>query len=170
MAGPLVFGTAGLRGRVGAGRNRMNTAVVTTATAGLCTVLKQRLGPGFRVAIGYDARHRSAQFARTVAQVVVAAGGRASLLPRALPTPLLAFAVNRLAADAGVMITASHNPPADNGYKVYLGDGSQIIPPTDTQIAARIAAHPIDSLARLPRSDSYRVMCDQITRDYVARY
>ena len=148
MAGPLVFGTAGLRGRVGAGRNRMNTAVVTTATAGLCTVLKQRLGPGFRVAIGYDARHRSAQFARTVAQVVVAAGGRASLLPRALPTPLLAFAVKRLAADAGVMITASHNPPADNGYKVYLGPrlapdglpGAQLVEPVDRQIQAAIAA------------------------------
>jgi phosphoglucomutase/phosphomannomutase, alpha/beta/alpha domain II len=86
-----------------------------------------------------------------------------------VPTPLVSFGIRRYGCVAGIVVTASHNPAADNGYKVYLGDGSQIIPPTDTQIAARIAAHPVDSLARLPRSDSYKVMCDQITRDYVAR-
>ena len=86
-----------------------------------------------------------------------------------VPTPLVSFGIRRYGCVAGIVVTASHNPAADNGYKVYLGDGSQIIPPTDTQIAARIAAHPVDSLARLPRSTSYRVMCDQITRDYVTR-
>lgn len=95
MSGPLTFGTAGLRGAVGAGMNRMNTAVVTTATAGLCTVLSQELGPGFRVVVGYDARHRSDQFAITVAGVVEAAGGRALLMPVYLPTPLVAFALPR---------------------------------------------------------------------------
>ena len=121
FAGELTFGTAGLRGRIGAGQHRMNTAVVTTATAGLCSVLLEDLGAGFHVVIGYDARHRSSSFARTAAAVVVAAGGRASLMPSALPTPLLAFALLHLDADAGIMVTASHNPPADNGYKVYLG-------------------------------------------------
>ena len=100
LAGPLVFGTAGLRGRIGAGMNRMNTAVVTTATAGLSTVLRQDLGNRFHVVIGYDALHRSDEFARTVAGVVAAGGGRASLLPHATPTPVLAFAVNHLGADA----------------------------------------------------------------------
>ena len=148
MGAPLTFGTAGLRGVVGAGRNRMNTAVVTTATAGLCKVLAEDLGGKFHVVIGYDARHRSDSFARTVAGVVAAAGGRASLLPAPLPTPVLAFAVGHLDADAGVMVTASHNPPADNGYKVYLGErvapdgvgGAQLVEPTDKRIQAAIEA------------------------------
>lgn len=148
FAGALTFGTAGLRGRIGAGAHRMNTAVVTTATAGLCAVLREDLGASFHVVIGYDARHRSAPFARTVAGVITAAGGRASLMPSALPTPLLAFALVHLDADAGVMVTASHNPPADNGYKVYLGRrmseqdgaGAQITPPMDARILEAITA------------------------------
>lgn len=155
MAGPLVFGTAGLRGAVAAGMNRMNTAVVTTATAGLCAVLREGAGADFHVVIGYDARHRSDEFARTVAGVVVAAGGRASLLPHCTPTPVLAFAVGRLGADAGVMVTASHNPPADNGYKVYLGGrmvdesvrGAQLVTPLDARIfSAILAAGPADGV------------------------
>ena len=148
MSGRLVFGTAGLRGAVGAGRNRMNTAVVTTATAGLAAVLRADCGEGFLVVIGYDARHRSDEFARTAAGVVVAAGGRAALLPHQTPTPVLAFAVQHLGADAGIMITASHNPPADNGYKVYLGGsmvaaserGAQLVTPMDTRVMAAILA------------------------------
>ena len=148
MSGRLVFGTAGLRGAVGAGRNRMNTAVVTTATAGLAAVVRADCGEGFLVVIGYDARHRSDEFARTAAGVVVAAGGRAALLPHQTPTPVLAFAVQHLGADAGIMITASHNPPADNGYKVYLGGsmvaaserGAQLVTPMDTRVMAAILA------------------------------
>ncbi|WP_036921521.1 phospho-sugar mutase [Propionicicella superfundia] len=146
FSGRLAFGTAGLRGRMGGGPNRMNTAVVTTATAGLAGFLQERLPAGRHVVIGYDGRHRSAAFARTAAGVLVAAGARVSLLPRMLPTPVLAFSLLHMDADAGVMITASHNPAADNGYKVYLGarvsdaGGAQIVPPADAQIFAAIEA------------------------------
>lgn len=175
MAGPLVFGTAGLRGAVGAGMARMNTAVVTTATAGLCAVLRSRVGADFHVVIGYDARHRSDEFARTVAGVVTAAGGRASLLPKPAPTPLTAFAVGQLDADAGVMITASHNPPADNGYKVYLGGrmvpaderGAQLVSPVDEAIMAEIvAAGTPDSVP--VAAEGWRLLDDQLSNDYVS--
>ena len=136
FAGPLTFGTAGLRGPVGAGESAMNVATVTRTTAGLAAWL----GPGRRVVVGCDARHGSADFRRVAAEVLSAAGIEVLLLPPQLPTPVTAFAVRRLAADAGVMITASHNPPADNGYKVYDGTGTQIIPPADAEIAAAIAA------------------------------
>jgi phosphomannomutase len=142
----LAFGTAGLRGRMGGGPNRMNTAVVTTATAGLAAYLRGRLPDGYHVVIAFDGRHRSADFARTAAGVVVAAGGRVSLVPRMVPTPVLAFTLLRLGADAGVMVTASHNPALDNGYKVYLGGslsdpgGAQIVPPADADIFAAIEA------------------------------
>ena len=134
--GRLTFGTAGLRARLGAGPRRMNQVVVRQATAGLM----RHLPEGAMVVIGYDARHKSDTFAHDAAGVVAAAGGRPRLLPLPLPTPLVAFAVRHLGADAGVMVTASHNPPADNGYKVYLGDGAQIVPPADAEIAAAIAA------------------------------
>jgi phosphomannomutase len=155
FAGLLEFGTAGLRGAIGAGPNRMNRAVVIRAAAGLTAYLRHDLpaalgGPRREplVVVGFDARHRSAHFARDTAAVVVAAGGRAAVLPGVLPTPVLAFAIRHLGADAGVMVTASHNPPQDNGYKVYLGDGSQIVPPADAGIAARIAQ--VTSVAEVP--------------------
>ena len=143
FSGMLQFGTAGLRGRLGAGPNRMNRAVVIRAAAGLTAYLHHdadhpRSEPF--VVVGFDARHMSDEFARDTAAVVTAAGGRAAVLPHVLPTPVLAFAIRYLGADAGVMVTASHNPAQDNGYKVYLGDGSQIIPPADAEIAARIGA------------------------------
>ncbi|MET9337169.1 phospho-sugar mutase [Nonomuraea sp. NPDC003804] len=139
----LEFGTAGLRGELGAGPNRMNRVTVMRAAAGLAAVL----GPGKHVVIGYDARHKSDIFARDTAAVLAGAGLRASLLPEPLPTPVLAFAVRHLGADAGVTVTASHNPPRDNGYKVYWGDGSQIVPPVDGWISAAIdAAAPVGSL------------------------
>jgi phosphomannomutase len=148
--GTLEFGTAGLRGAVGAGSNRMNRAVVIRAAAGLTAYLQARR-PEPRVVIGYDARHRSDDFARDTAAVVVAAGGEAFVLPRPLPTPVLAFAIRYLGVDAGVMVTASHNPPQDNGYKVYLGDGSQIVPPADAEIATCIAG--VGAVSDVPLAD-----------------
>ncbi|MFL6101014.1 MAG: phospho-sugar mutase [Actinomycetales bacterium] len=139
FSGLLEFGTAGLRGELGAGPHRMNRSVVIRAAAGLTAYLKKEdRSPA--VVIGYDARHNSDVFARDTAAVVTAAGGSAMVLPKHLPTPVLAFAIRHLGCDAGVMVTASHNPPRDNGYKVYLGDGSQIVPPADAGIAAQIAA------------------------------
>jgi len=149
FAARLEFGTAGLRGAVGAGPNRMNRAVVRAATAALASWLHEH-GPDPRLAvvIGCDARHRSAAFADEAAAVLTGAGIAVHLLPRPNPTPLLAFAVRHLSAAAGIMITASHNPAADNGYKLYLGDGAQIVPPVDAQIEAAIAS--LGPLSRIP--------------------
>ena len=155
--GTLEFGTAGLRGALGAGPNRMNRVVVLRAAAGLAAYLATRARPGSSVVIGYDARHNSDVFARDTAEVMTGAGRKALVLPRPLPTPLLAFAIRELGCVAGVMVTASHNPPQDNGYKVYLGDGSQIVPPADADIAAQIAA-----VGQLP-------MCPAATQRHDAR-
>jgi phosphomannomutase len=142
FAGRLEFGTAGLRGAMGAGPNRMNRAVVRAATMGLASWLHERRPAAAQagVVLGWDARHRSAEFAEEAAAVLTGAGIPVHLLPGRSPTPLLAFAIRYLSAGAGVMITASHNPPADNGYKLYLGDGAQIVPPVDAQIEAAIQA------------------------------
>ncbi|MGH3214419.1 MAG: phospho-sugar mutase [Trebonia sp.] len=139
FAGRLTFGTAGLRGAVGAGPNRMNRAVVRAATAAVAGWLVDG-GGTMDVVVGCDARHRSDEFADEVARVLAGAGIRVHLLPRPGPTPLLAFAVRHLGTGAGIMITASHNPAADNGYKLYLSDGAQVIPPVDTEIEQRIAS------------------------------
>ncbi|WP_059013095.1 phospho-sugar mutase [Streptomyces specialis] len=166
FAGTLQFGTAGLRGEMGAGPTRMNRAVVIRAAAGLSAYLAKR-SPGL-VVIGYDARHRSADFARDTAAVVTGAGLRAALLPRPLPTPVLAFAIRHLGAVAGVAVTASHTPPRDNGYKVYLGEGSQIVPPADADIAAEIAA--VGPLHAVPRAeDGWQVLGEEIVDAYLAR-
>jgi len=135
----LHFGTAGLRGVVAAGPNRMNRAVVRAATAAVAGWLAKTGTAGSGVVVGCDARHRSAEFAEEAAGVLVGAGLAVHMLPRPGPTPLLAFAVRHLGAAAGVMITASHNPAADNGYKLYLSDGAQVIPPADAEIEKRIA-------------------------------
>ena len=148
--GTLEFGTAGLRGALGAGPNRMNRSVVIRAAAGLAAYLSDKgAADGSTVVIGYDARHNSDVFAQDTAEVMSGAGLTPLVLPRPLPTPLLAFAIRELGCVAGVMVTASHNPPQDNGYKVFLGDGSQIVPPADAEIAARIDA--IGALASVPR-------------------
>ena len=141
FGGRLEFGTAGLRGAVAAGPNRMNRAVVRGTTAALAGWLLERsrgAAAEAGVVIGCDARHRSDEFADEAAAVLAGAGIRVHLLPRQQPTPLLAFSVRYLGAAAGIMITASHNPPADNGYKLYLGDGAQIVPPADAEIEAAI--------------------------------
>jgi phosphomannomutase len=163
--GTLEFGTAGLRGALGAGSNRMNRIVVTRAAAGLAVYLRGQGAPReASVVIGYDARHNSDVFARDTAEVMTGAGFGALVLPRPLPTPLLAFAIRELGCVAGVMVTASHNPPQDNGYKVYLGDGSQIVPPADLKIAEQIAL--VGPVADVPRGPAGRIL----TEDVVDRY
>jgi len=175
MSGLLQFGTAGLRGRIGAGPNRMNRAVVIRAASGLASYVTARLGGPGTVVVGYDARHRSRDFAIDTVAVAVAAGHRALLLPSPLPTPVLAYAVRALGADAGVMVTASHNPAWDNGYKVYLGAsitpeaaGAQIVPPHDAGIATLIEAVP--SVASVARAESgWEVLDSSIVAEYAAK-
>ncbi|HLS93656.1 MAG TPA: phospho-sugar mutase [Microbacterium sp.] len=173
FAGRLQFGTAGLRGALGAGPLRMNRVLVAQAAAGFARYLLARAtGDAPTVVIGYDGRRNSDVFARDSAELFQGAGLRAILLPRTLPTPVLAFAVRHLGADAGVMVTASHNPPADNGYKVYLGgadEGAQIVAPADAEIAAEIdavaAAGPIGDL---PRATDYAIADESVVDAYVA--
>ena len=174
----LAFGTAGLRGRQAPGPNRMNRVIVGQAARGFADFLLARAASGETstpptIVIGYDGRHNSERYARDTAEIMQAAGVEATLLPRLLPTPVLAFAVRHLGASAGVMVTASHNPKWDNGYKVYLGDadaGSQIVPPADAEIAAAI-----DAVARsqrvdeLPRSDGYAIADESVIDAYVER-
>ncbi len=163
--GTLEFGTAGLRGALGAGPNRMNRVVVLRAAAGLAAYLRDIGSPaGSPVVIGYDARHNSDVFATDTAEVMTGAGFKAQLMPRPLPTPLLAYAIRELGCVAGVMVTASHNPPEDNGYKVYLGDGSQIVPPADSEIAAHIAA--VGSVSSIPRGGPGKVLDEAIVDRY----
>jgi phosphomannomutase len=168
FAGTLQFGTAGLRGELGAGPMRMNRSVVIRAAAGLAAYLKAKGQTGGTVVIGYDARYKSADFARDTAAVMTGAGLRAAVLPRPLPTPVLAYAIRHLDAVAGVEVTASHNPPRDNGYKVYLGDGSQIVPPADAEIADAIAA--VGPLAGVDRPESgWEILGDEVLDAYLAR-
>jgi phosphomannomutase len=162
----LAFGTAGLRGELGAGPNRMNRVTVQRAAAGLAAYLTARQ-PGGRVVIGYDARHKSEVFARDSADVLQGAGLAALVLPRPLPTPVLAYAIRRLGCAAGVMVTASHNPARDNGYKVYLGDGRQIVPPADAGISAAIDR--VGSIAGLPRDPAWTRLDEAVVDDYVER-
>ena len=166
FAGRLEFGTAGLRGALGAGPNRMNRVVVIRAAAGLAAYLLDQGHAGGTVVVGYDARHNSDVFAEDTAAVMVGAGLQAVLLPRPLPTPVLAYAIRRLGCVAGVMVTASHNPPQDNGYKVYLGDGSQIVPPADEGISAAIdAVGPLDGVRR---TDGWTRLGEDVVESYLS--
>ncbi len=213
----LAFGTAGLRGALGAGSNRMNRVLVAQAAAGLAAYVRERAGmpplaadapaaadrppagtsaaaltdapspdaleaegpqiPGILddapiVVIGYDGRRNSDVFARDSAEIFAGAGLRAILLPRLLPTPVLAFAVRHLGAAAGVMVTASHNPPDDNGYKVYLGgddDGSQIVSPADAEIAAHIQRiADAGDVSTIPRSLGFELATEAVVEEYIA--
>ena len=151
FANPLTFGTAGLRGPLHAGPDGMNLAVVLRATWALAQVLKNRRLGGSPVVVGRDARHGSRQFAAAAAEVLAAEGFSVTHLFTPAPTPVVAFAVRRLGAAAGVQITASHNPATDNGYKVFGDGGLQIISPTDRDIEAAIAgAPPADQINRAP--------------------
>ncbi|MBK0421705.1 phospho-sugar mutase [Leucobacter sp. CSA2] len=172
----LAFGTAGLRGELGAGPRRMNRVVVSQTSAGFAAFLLERAARGETsnppsIVIGYDGRVNSDVFARDAAEIMAGAGVQVHLLPEPGPTPLTAFAVRHLGVSAGVMVTASHNPPRDNGYKVYLGDadaGSQIIPPIDGMIAERIEAAARGPVGELPRSTHYVVLGNAVADAYVA--
>ena len=167
FSGPLTFGTAGLRGRIGPGPHRMNSVVVARAAAGLAAYVLQQ--GGGRVVIGHDARTDSDLFADTTASILAGAGLDVLLLPRQVPTPVLAFAVRYLGCSAGVMVTASHNPPQDNGYKVYLDDGVQLVAPADSQISTFIAAATaLGPVAELPRGESWTVLGDDVIEASVA--
>lgn len=157
--GYLEFGTAGLRAPMGAGPRRMNRVVVRRATAGLLSVLPD----GARVVIGRDARKNSDVFAEDAARVVAAAGGHALVWAAPVPTPLVAFAVRHLGADAGVVCTASHNPPSDNGFKVYAADGAQLVPPDDARVARAIEQ--IDAVALAADGDAGMERLDQRVED-----
>ena len=148
FSGPLHFGTAGLRAPVRGGPQGLNRAVARRTAAGLAA----HLGPGTTVVVGRDARHGSEAFCADVAAVLAGAGVRALVLPRPLPTPVLAFSVLHLQADAGVMVTASHNPPADNGIKIFLGDGAQLPSPDDARLEEAIAA--VGRPSELPLGDA----------------
>ncbi|PZF67335.1 phospho-sugar mutase [Curtobacterium sp. MCPF17_047] len=169
FAGRLEFGTAGLRAELGAGPLRMNRVVVTQAAAGLARFLIDS-GRDRSVVIGYDGRVNSDVFARDSAEVMRGLGLDVTLLPSALPTPLVAFAVRHLGVGAGVMVTASHNPPRDNGYKVYLGgddEGSQIVPPVDGEIAAAIDVVAAGDIRSLTRATDYTVADASLVQAYV---
>jgi phosphomannomutase len=165
FAGPLTFGTAGLRGPLGPGPAAMNHIVVAKAAAGLAQYVKDT--GGSRIVIGYDARRNSRAFAELTAAIASGAGLKAEVLPRRLPTPVLAYAIKARRADAGVVVTASHNPPQDNGYKVYLGDGMQIVPPADAEIAARIAA--AARFDEIPQADDWVTLGEAIVEEYLDR-
>jgi phosphomannomutase len=173
FAGFLEFGTAGLRGPLGPGPSCMNQAVVGKTAAGIVKYMKERALTS--VVIGRDARHGSEVFEHISAEIFSGAGLKVSVLPRPLPTPVLAFAVNELGADVGVMVTASHNPGSDNGYKVYLGGeidgvayrGSQIISPADKQISAHIRS--VLSLKDVPRGSRWQILDEDIVEKYVER-
>ena len=180
FSGTLEFGTAGLRAALGPGPNRMNRVVVRRAAAGLAAFLTGAVGQAAagtrpRAVVGYDARHNSDVVARETAASFTAAGIETFLMPSALPTPLLAYAVRALDCDGGVMVTASHNPPQDNGYKVYLGRhaveesgrGAQIVAPYDARIAAEIdAVGALESIALA--EDGWTVLEPSIATDYQA--
>ena len=173
FSGFLQFGTAGLRGPIGPGPSSMNRAVVGRTAAGLANYMKAR---GLTsVVIGRDARHGSEAFTCESAEILSGAGMKVSVLPRPLPTPVLAFAVQELGVDVGIMVTASHNPPQDNGYKVYLGGtidgieyrGSQIVSPTDSQISHEISL--ITSLSSQPRKEEWEIVNESVIHKYVSR-
>ncbi|WP_301099175.1 phospho-sugar mutase [Otariodibacter sp.] len=172
FAGRLQFGTAGLRGRLQAGPMGMNRVLVAQAAGGLANYLKDYDKEQPSIVIGYDGRKNSDVFARDTAEIMAGAGIKAYLLPRMLPTPVLAFAIKYFDTTAGVMVTASHNPPEDNGYKVYLGKangGGQIVSPADKDIAKLIDKIAAGSINDLPRSQDFTVLSDEVVNAYIEK-
>ncbi|MEN9692655.1 MAG: hypothetical protein RLZZ330_299 [Actinomycetota bacterium] len=162
--GPFIeFGTAGLRGPIAPGPSCMNRAVVSRAAAGFVSYLKKQNAK--RIVVGFDARHKSLDFAIDTVNIASGAGLEAILLPRALPTPILAFAVNHFKADGAVMVTASHNPAADNGYKVFLGNGCQIVPPTDAEISAEIQK--VNNVREIPVGEGWYTSDEAVIDAYL---
>ena len=168
FAGRLEFGTAGLRAALGPGPNRMNRVVVAQAAAGLARWLVEHGHAGARVLVGYDARYNSDVFARDTAEILAGHGLRPMLTETHVPTPVVAFGIGHFDCVAGVVVTASHNPPQDNGYKVYVGK-SQIIPPIDGEIAAHIAAVAEEPVSAIARSTAYETIGEPLLSAYVAR-
>jgi phosphomannomutase len=165
----LQFGTAGLRGALGPGPNRMNRVLVGQTTAGLASYLLDQGLAGGKVIIGFDARYNSDVFARDTAEIMSGAGFQTMITPEPLPTPVVAFGIRHFGCVAGVVVTASHNPPQDNGYKVFLGDGSQIVPPADVDISSRIEEVAKHSLHDVPRSQAYAVLGEELVAAYLDR-
>jgi len=173
FSGFLQFGTAGLRGPIRPGPSGMNRAVVGRTATGIVAYMRERNLTS--VVIGRDARYGSEDYTFETAEIMSGAGMRVFVLPRPLPTPVLAFATNELGCDVGIMVTASHNPPQDNGYKVYLGGtvdgieyrGSQIVSPTDVSIAQKIDA--VKSLKNQPRGKEWEVLGEEIVEKYIDR-
>jgi len=163
---PLEFGTAGLRGALGAGPNRMNRVTVLQAASGLAQYLVQQGFVGKKIVIGFDARYNSDVFAKDTALVMSGAGLEPIVFSHVVPTPVLAFAIRKLDACAGVMVTASHNPPQDNGYKVYLGDGRQIVSPVDEQISKLIAT--VTDIRNVPQEDAGTQVSEDVLNTYVS--
>jgi phosphomannomutase len=161
---PLEFGTAGLRGALGAGPNRMNRVTVLQAASGLTQYLVQQGFVGKKVVIGFDARYNSDVFAKDTALVMSGAGLEPIVFSHVVPTPVLAFAIRKLDACAGVMVTASHNPPQDNGYKVYLGDGRQIVSPVDEQISKLIES--VSDVREIAQGDAGKSVSDDVVATY----
>ena len=172
MGARLDFGTAGLRGELGAGPNRMNRVLVAQAAAGIRDYVNEHFKNDASVVIGFDGRINSAIFARDSAEIFAAAGISTMLFDGVVPTPVLAFAGKHLNASAAIMVTASHNPPRDNGYKVYLGGsngGSQIISPTDAEIASKIrAVAQSQTFDQIPKSNNFEIIGDEIRQAYIA--
>jgi phosphomannomutase len=163
---PLEFGTAGLRGALGAGPNRMNRVTVLQAASGLAQYLVQQGFVGKKVVIGFDARYNSDVFAKDTALVMSGAGLEPIVFSHVVPTPVLAFAIRQLDACAGVMVTASHNPPQDNGYKVYLGDGRQIVSPVDEQVSKLIAT--VTDIRSISQEDAGTHVSEDVFNTYVS--
>lgn len=166
FSAPLEFGTAGLRGALGAGPNRMNRVSVLRAASGLAQFLVQQGFAGQKVVIGFDARYNSEVFAKDTALVMSGAGLQPIVFSHVVPTPVLAFAIRNQNACAGVMVTASHNPPQDNGYKVYLGDGRQIVSPVDEEIATLIKS--VSDVREIVQGETGNVVDDDVLNSYVS--
>ncbi len=166
FVGPLEFGTAGLRGPLGAGPNRMNRVTVLQAAAGLAKYLVAQGAIGKPVVIGFDARYNSEVFANDTAQVMSGAGLKPIIFDQVIPTPVLAYSISHLVACAGVMVTASHNPPQDNGYKVYLDDGRQIVSPMDIDISKQIRT--VIDVRKINLGTDVAVMDHEVVESYVA--